>query len=111
MVPVLLAVVALAALVWLTFRLYNQYGDDSYQSAVLRYSEVTESHVTVTFQVRKPAGDTALCRLQARDQTGVETGYAEVTVGTGSQVTTTSTIATKSRAVLVEILGCNAAPR
>jgi hypothetical protein len=111
LVPIVLAVIFAAALAGLTLRLYNQYGAHSYQSSVVRYGEVTDDHVQVTFEVRKPAGDSALCRLRALDRSGVEAGYAEVKVGTGSRVTTTSTIATKRRAVLVDILGCNSAPR
>jgi hypothetical protein len=110
-VPVLLAAAAALALLWLVLRLYSQYGADSYQSGIVRYGDVTQSHVTVTFEVRKPAGSTALCRLQARDSSGAETGYAEVKVGIGSRVTTTYTMATKAPAVLVDMLGCNAAPR
>jgi hypothetical protein len=37
--------------------------------------------------------------------------YGEVKVGTGAQVTTTYTMATKRRAAAVDILGCRAAPR
>jgi hypothetical protein len=110
-VPVLLAVVAAVALVWLMARLYNQYSAHSYQAAVVRYGNVTDTQVTVTFEVRKPAGDSALCRLRALDRSGVETGYAEVKVGTGDRVTTTYTIGTKKRAAAVDLLGCNAAPR
>jgi hypothetical protein len=111
LVPLVLVGIAALALIWLTLRLYGQYGAHSYQSTVVRYSDVTDSHVTVMFEVRKPVADTALCRLQAKDRYGAESGYAEVKVGTGGRVTTTYTMATKARAILVDILGCNAAPR
>jgi hypothetical protein len=107
----LLIAVAVIALGVLSYRLYTQYGANPYEPGPVRYGEITDSHVTVTFDVTKPASGTGICRLQATDRTGAETGYAEVKVGTGAQVTTTYTMATKRRAAAVDILGCRAAPR
>jgi Domain of unknown function (DUF4307) len=110
-VPIALAAVAALAVLWLALRLYTQYGANPYRADPVRYGEVTDTHVTVTFDVRKPAAGTGTCRVRARDRSGAETGYAEVKVGTGARVTTTYTLTTKARAVLVEVLGCNGAPR
>ncbi len=109
--PVTLLAVGLVALFWLTLRLYTQYGANRYDPGPVRYGPVSDSQVTVTFDLRKPPSRTVTCRLRALDRTGAETGYAEVHVGTGDPVTTTYTIHTKARAVLVDILGCAAAPR
>lgn len=110
-VPVALAIITAAAVLMVTYRLYTQYGANPYQPGQIRYDQVTDSRVTVTFEVSKPADGTAVCRLQAKDRSGAETGYAEVSVGTGARVSTTYAMATGTRAVLVTILGCDAAPR
>ncbi|HKT01280.1 MAG TPA: DUF4307 domain-containing protein [Rugosimonospora sp.] len=108
---VALAVLALGAVLWLTVRLYTQYGANPYQAGPVRYGTVADGQITVSFDVRKPAAGTGICRLQATDASGAETGYAEVTVGTGATVTVTHTLPTRGRAVQVAILGCRAAPR
>jgi Domain of unknown function (DUF4307) len=104
-------VVVALALLWLSLRLYGRYGSTGYQPGAVRYGEVTPTRVTVTFDLHKRAGPAGICRLVATDRSGAETGYAEVQVGTGDHITVTSTIDTRARAVLVDILGCRDAPR
>jgi hypothetical protein len=85
LLPAVLVIVAALAIAWLTLHLYTQYGTNPYQLGAVRYGEVAETHVTGSFDVAKPASRTGVCRLRALDRIGAETGYAEVTVGTGSQ--------------------------
>ncbi|MFL6139444.1 MAG: DUF4307 domain-containing protein [Frankiaceae bacterium] len=72
-----------------------------------------EHHVDVTFEVRKPAGATAVCVVRARDASGAQTGYEQVRVGPAhrSVVTVTHRLATKDRAVTGEVAGCSLSGR
>jgi hypothetical protein len=108
-VPVLLLVVLVLAALALVGRLYGRYGDPAYQTQVTRTDPVTDSAVTVTFTVRKHDPAPAVCQLQAKDRSGAEVGYAEVTVGAGTPVTVTYPLPTRARPYAVDVLRCRRA--
>jgi uncharacterized protein DUF4307 len=105
-VPAIVLVLLVLGSLWVAQRLYTQYGDP-YQPHVTGLEQVTDRSVTVVFTVQKPDSRTAMCRIQARDSTGAEVGYAEVSVGTAGTVRTTLT--TSARASTADVLGCRAA--
>jgi hypothetical protein len=109
--PLAVAAAVVLVALWLALHLYRQYVSGSYPADIVKYGAVTDTQVSVTFTVTKPADRKARCRLQATDRSSVEVGYAEVTIGPGKSVTTTYPVPTKSRAVAVTILGCDAIPR
>jgi hypothetical protein len=108
-VPIALLLPVLAGALWLAAHLYGQYGNPAYQATVRDQSAVTASSVTVTFTVHKRAAGPAVCRIQAKDYSAAEVGYADVPVGTGIDVTVTYTLATHGRPYAVEVLGCHTA--
>jgi Domain of unknown function (DUF4307) len=95
------AAVAAVTAVWLVER-------PGVDAGVTRIRFVSAHRVDVTFEVHKPADATAVCVVRARDAHGVQTGYAQVTVGPTreSVVTTTYRLATRNRAVTGELAGC-----
>jgi hypothetical protein len=109
--PGLLSCVLVLVVIWIALYLYGRYGDNPYQGTVLSYSVISDSRLEVSLQVQKPADHPATCRVQAKDGRGGEVGYAEVRVAGGANVQLTYALATKGRAVTVDVLGCRAAPR
>jgi hypothetical protein len=102
-----LALLVLGALA-LGTRLYGRYGNPPYQASVTGIEQITDSSVTVTFTVRKHDGGPAVCRVQAKDRSGAEIGYAEVDVTGSGTVGVRSTLATRTKAYAVDVLGCHA---
>jgi len=94
--------VVLASLL-LTGRLYRQYGDP-YQPTPPSLERVGDYSVTVSFTIRSGP---ARCRIQARDGSGTEGGYAEVKADRPGPVH--ATLITTRRAGTVEVLGCRPA--
>ncbi len=107
LIPVLLVPVVLAAL-WITFTLWDKYGHPTFSPSTPSAVDVTDTSVTVRFTVTKDAGQTGSCRVRARDYSGSQVGYAEVPVGTGSELTISYPLPTTARAYAVDILGCTA---
>ena len=105
-VPALLALLVVAATAALAVRLYQQYGTATYEPRLISYSDVTDTSVRVRFEVRKPDGDAATCRVRARARDGEEVGLAEVDVPTGEVVVVMYVLATSRRAFHVEVPGC-----
>jgi hypothetical protein len=87
-------------------RLYGRYGNPPYQANVTGLEQVTDSSVTVTFTVRKRGAAPAVCRVQAKDRSGAEVGYAEVPVGAGPTVSVRYPLTTSARPHAVDVLGC-----
>ncbi|HWH01021.1 MAG TPA: DUF4307 domain-containing protein [Pilimelia sp.] len=103
------ALLVVAATAALSVRLYQQYGDPAYEPQLLRYSEVSDSQIVVTFAVRKPADQAALCALRASARDGLVVGRAEVRVPAGvSQLT--YRLATEARPTTPEVLRCRPVP-
>jgi hypothetical protein len=107
---VAVAVVVLLAAAVVAIRLYRQYGQLDYQPTVRRLSEVSDSGISVEFEVRKPADREATCRVRARAATGEEVGYAEVDAPKGDRVVVTVRVPTSKRPRVAEVLRCGPKP-
>ncbi|MFG2099034.1 DUF4307 domain-containing protein [Micromonospora echinaurantiaca] len=108
----LLAVVLVALLGLISFRLYRQYGDPNYQAQVITYTDITDTQVLVNFRVTVPEGGSAVCVLRARDRAGAEVAREEVTVTAPPgerQITTVHRLATSARPFIGEVLRCRSA--
>jgi Domain of unknown function (DUF4307) len=103
--PAVLVGLLLVGALALVGRLYGRYGNPTYQPSVT-VEQITDSSVTVRLTVAKRDTGPAVCRIQAKDGSGAEVGYAEVPVGTGGTVTVRYPLATTARAYDVEALGC-----
>jgi hypothetical protein len=94
----------------LSLQLYRNYAADRITTQVVRFSIVSESQVTITFNVVKDGGQAATCIVRARSRDGREVGRAEVPVPAGAKgqksVAVTYTLATSKRAVAPEVYGC-----
>ena len=111
LVPVVLAVLLVAALGLAAVRLYKQYGDPAYDAQVITYTVITDSQVVIDFRVTVPAGGSAVCLLRARSSDGAEVGHEEVTVTARPgerQVTAQHQLATSARPFIGEVLRCRA---
>jgi hypothetical protein len=97
----LAAAVAVVAVVWALSR-------PAVEAGVTAFRAVSDTRVDVTFEVHKPARDTAVCVVRARDSHGGQAGYAQVTIGPAraSSVTVTTALRTTARATTGEVGGC-----
>lgn len=105
----LLLAPVLAAGLWLTMKLYDQYADSTnFEPIVTGFTVVSDQRVEIRYEVGKSDRRPATCRLQATGQSSNEVGYAEVSVGSGSDVRGSYTMTTTARAHDVKVLGCRA---
>ncbi|GLH98032.1 DUF4307 domain-containing protein [Phytohabitans aurantiacus] len=108
----LLVTAVVAAGVGLAIRLYQQYGDPSYNAQVTSYSGISDTGIDLEFRVNVPEGGKALCVLRARSRDGAEVGKAEVQVAASAGDTRPLTryrLATSARPVIGEVVRCRAA--
>ncbi|WP_199034617.1 DUF4307 domain-containing protein [Glycomyces salinus] len=63
--------------------LQDNYGQGDYSTNLLAYDDSVQGHVEITFEVYKPAGEGAVCRVRSRDLAGAEVGAAEVVIAPG----------------------------
>jgi hypothetical protein len=89
-------------------KLYRQYVDAPYQVRVVNITGVTDTTVTVTFEVHKAPDAGAVCTVRARGQGGVEVGHARVNVPAGI-TRVTYTLATVRPPVTADVPGCGPA--
>ena len=101
--------IGVVLLLGIAFKLYQQYGNEQFSPTVLRYSNVTSTSITVTFDVQKQAGHRATCTLQAFAYNGEQLGEAQVPVGPGTDVRVTYTLPTTAEAYVAEIPACQPA--
>ena len=91
-------------------RLYQQYADPLYAVDNLNVTQLSDTGVTVEFDVRVPAGEGASCTVQGHTRFGELVGDATVDVPpTGPDATTvhvTYSLATTQRPVTGEVPGC-----
>jgi Domain of unknown function (DUF4307) len=106
------AVVALAGL-GIAVKLYQQYGQSSYQVSDITVTSLTDTSVTVHFQVSRDGGEALVCTVQGHTRDGHEVGSAEVDVPAGDptagSVEVNYTLKTSARAVTGEVPGCSPA--
>lgn len=108
----LLSVLVAVAGTLLAIRLYQQYGDPTYDGQLISYREVTDTQILIEFRVTVPPGGSAVCVLRARSRDGAEVGRAEVrvTAAAGEEhPVTTYRLSTSARPVTGEVLRCRAA--
>lgn len=86
---------------------YQRYGDPAYQAEVITYTDITDDQIVITFQVRLPAGESAVCGVRARSRDGEVVGRAEVAVPAG-QEQTSHRLATNRRPFIGEVVRCRA---
>ena len=107
--PIIFGVVVAAVAVLLSVRLYQQYGDPTYDAQIVRWTGATETQVTIDFTVRVPPGDAATCTLRARDYSGAQVGTRTVTVratGDDSTISASEVVPTTAKAFVGEVLRC-----
>jgi hypothetical protein len=106
----LLGIGVAAVGIGIAVKLYQQYADAPYQARVVRVTDLSDHQVTVTFEVRLPAGAGARCTVLAHTRDGEEVGRAEVTVAPAAPgqptAVVTYTLATSKRPVTGEVPGC-----
>jgi hypothetical protein len=106
------AVGALVAVAGLTIatKLYLQYANPAYEVSNLNVTDLTDDHVTVTFDVRVPAGEGATCTVRGHTRDGAPVGQARVDVPPGgpgqTTIRVTYTLATTARPMTGEVPGC-----
>jgi hypothetical protein len=89
-------------------KVYRQYLRAPYQVGTVTVNGITDTGVTVTFEVRKPADAAASCTVRALAGGGAEVGRARVDVPAGTTRITYTLVATK-RPVTAEVPGCGPA--
>jgi hypothetical protein len=100
------AVVMIAAALAVSIKLFQQYGQPEYAPQVRRYFDVTNTGISVEFEVRKPADKLGTCIVRARAESGDEVGAAEVDVPLGDVVRVTYRLQTTDLPVVVEVPKC-----
>jgi len=106
------ALVALAGL-GIAVKLYRQYAQPPYEVTELTVTSLTDTSVTVHFQVSRQHGEAVICTVRGHTRDGREVGSAEVRVPAGAADDTsaevTYTLATTQRAMTGEVPGCGPA--
>jgi hypothetical protein len=96
--------------VGIAVKLYGQYANPPYEVLNLRSVELSDSGVTVDFDVRVPAGEGATCTVQGHTFEGRSVGSAQVDVPPGGAGVTmlhvTYRLATTERPMTGEVPGC-----
>ena len=106
----IVAVVVTAATLGISIKMFQQYGQPEYAPQVRRYFDVTDTGISVEFEVRKPADKVGTCIVRARAETGEEVGAANVDAPLGSLVRVTYRLTTTARPVVVEVPRCGPKP-
>jgi hypothetical protein len=103
------ALVALAGLA-IAVKLYDQYADPLYAVTNINTTQLTDTGVSVEFDVRVPAGEGASCTVEGHNRDGHLVGSQTFDVPpAGPQATTihvTYSLATTQRAMTGEVPGC-----
>jgi hypothetical protein len=102
----------LVGCVFLAVRLYRQYGDPTYDSQIVGWSDVTATQMRIKFTVTVPAGGSASCTIRARTYNGDEVGRRTVTVRAAAGATTIPAdelVTTTAKAAAGDVLRCSAA--
>jgi hypothetical protein len=102
------ATIAVLAALAVSVRLFQQYGQPEFAPQVRRFFDITDTGITVEFEVHKPADKMATCSVRARSANGDEVGLAQVDAPVGAQVVVTYRLATTGRPVVVEVPRCTA---
>ncbi|MCU1588698.1 MAG: secretion protein HlyD family protein, partial [Frankiales bacterium] len=106
--PVLIAVAALLLLAVTagSFWAYQRSTKGTVAYQLLSYRIISDTSVTVTFEVRKPGGSGAVCRVEALGNDGGPVGGQDVQLAPGSDARVTTTLTTTARAYSGVVQGC-----
>jgi hypothetical protein len=104
----LLAALVTAGGVAIAIKLFDQYAQAPYQVRVITVTNLTDTEVTVTFEVSKPAGRSATCTVLAHTRDGQQVGQATVDIPASAPERSqhTYTLRTTQRPVTGEVPGC-----
>ncbi|MGB9376579.1 MAG: DUF4307 domain-containing protein [Mycobacteriales bacterium] len=104
LIPVLVVAVVALTTVLAVVAYHRQTSE--VQASVRNYA-VSDSGVSVTFEVSKPADRAASCDLRARDTRGAVVGHVRVPLEAKPRtLVITRTVPTHARAVSGEVVGC-----
>lgn len=108
MVTAVLTLAVIVAGVGVSWSLHDQYGHGEYTSTLLAFDSSEPGQVAITFEVYKPAGEGAVCRVRSRNIDGAEIGFAEVQIPAdeSTRVTATYTLAVTEKPNTGEIQRC-----
>ena len=106
----IVAVVVAAAALGISIKMFQQYGRPEYAPQVRRYFDITDTGISVEFEVWKPADKVGTCIVRARAETGEEVGAANVDAPLGNPVRVTYRLTTTARPVVVEVPRCGPKP-
>jgi hypothetical protein len=79
-VPIIAGLLVLAVSLLLAVRLYDRFGDPTYEPQIVGWRDVTPASMTIEFTVPVPAGGSAECMVRARSYDGAEVGRRTVVV-------------------------------
>lgn len=105
-----IATMVVCACVAVAVKLYRQYAQAPYQVHIMSVTDLTDTSVTVTFEVGKPAGEPASCTVLGHTREGEQVGQATVDIPAGepdqTRMRVTFTLGTSKRPVTAEVPGC-----
>jgi hypothetical protein len=97
----------------IAIKLYVQYTDPPYEVLNLSTTDIQDGHVSVSFDVRVPAGEGASCTIEGHTRDGAQVGSEVFAVPPGGADQTilhvTHTLVTTARAMTGEVPGCGPA--
>jgi hypothetical protein len=109
-VTVVLAALVAAAGFGVAAKLYSQYVQAPYQVSDVATVKITDTAVTVSFDLTVPAGSGASCTIIGQTRTGGQVGRAEFAVPAPANSATmthvTYTLTTSGRAFVATVPGC-----
>jgi Domain of unknown function (DUF4307) len=103
--PVLI-VVGAVVMSLVAVKLYFEYGNDELTPTVISSNQITDTSITVTFQVEKSGTAAGSCTVEAFAYDDTQVGQAQVPVPAGAKVTVTYTLTTTSRPYVGEVPVC-----
>ena len=106
--PVLVVVAGLllAALTAGAYWAFAHARSDQIDFGTTAYKVLSDTSVTVSFEVHKAADRSATCRVEAVDRDGSVVGSVDVGVGRGARVTMSRQLTTTARATTALVSGC-----
>ena len=111
-VPLIILAVVIAASLAVTVKLYQEFGQTSYQAQIVGWDPPSDTQILIHFTVNVPDGAPAKCRLEARDYGGNVLGDRDVVVhplGDATSIDAKEAVATTAKASAGYVLGCQAA--
>jgi hypothetical protein len=111
-VPVTVLTLVIIASLLLSVRLYQRWGDPTYDAQIVGWTDVTTTQMKIQFTVTVPAGGAASCVVRARDYGGNEVGRRTVVVsatGSATSISASEVVSTTSRGSVGDVIRCQSA--